>query len=172
MSLTKIQWTDRTPVRARATAASRLGLTLDEYDRRLASGQKWCGGCREWHARSAFATDRSRGDGLVPRCRNAVNEAARTAYEPTRRVNGRRYVAARPDDVRQARRRVNYLVEIGRLPRPASLPCTDCGHRWSEGERRHEYDHHRGYQPEHHEDVEPVCTTCHHAREEARRAAA
>lgn len=156
----------------RKQAAKRIGVTLAEYDRRLAVGEKWCGGCRDWHERSAFATDRSRGDGLVPRCRESANTSARHSYVPRRRENGRRFVTARADDVRQARRRVNYLVEIGRLPRPASLPCIDCGHEWTEGERRHEYDHHCGYRPEHHEDVEPVCTTCHHSREEARRAAA
>lgn len=171
MTATKIEWADRVSLRVRATAAARLGLTLVEYDQHLAAGEKWCGGCREWHPRSAFATDRSRGDGLMPRCRESVNGAARVAYEPKPRENGRRYVAARPDDVRQARRRVNYLVELGTLPRPDTLPCSDCGHKWTEGERRHEYDHHCGYQPEHHEDVEPVCTTCHHAREDARRTA-
>jgi hypothetical protein len=52
------------------------------------------------------------------------------------------------------------------------LPCTDCGHEWQPGERRHEYDHHLGYAPEHHEHVQVVCTVCHHERERARAAAA
>lgn len=173
MTATKIEWTDRTPpLRVRATAAARIGITLAEYDRRLDAGEKWCGGCRAWHDRAAFAADRSRGDGMASRCRDSVNAAARASYQPRDRENGRRYVEARPGDVAQARRRVNYLVEIGHLPRPDSEPCADCGHIWAGGERRHEYDHHLGYAPEHHEDVEPVCTTCHHAREEARRAAA
>lgn len=54
-----------------------------------------------------------------------------------------------------------------------TLPCVDCGHiRSNSEERRHEYDHHLGYAAEHHEHVEPVCTTCHHRRENERRAAA
>lgn len=170
--MTTIEWTERIPLRTRATAAARIGITLAEYDALLATGRKWCGGCRCWHDRSAFAVDRSRGDGLVPRCRDSVNAASRDTYQPRDRTRGRRHVAARSADATQARRRVNYLVEIGALPRPNTQLCADCGHIWGEGERRHEYDHYLGYAPEHHEDVEPVCTTCHHAREEARRAAA
>jgi len=169
---TGIEWTDETPLRTRATAAARIGIPLAEYDRRRAEGEKWCGGCRTWHDRSAFAVDRSRGDGLVPRCRESANAASREAYTPKEREQGRRLVDARPGDALQARRRVNYLVELGRLPRPNTLPCADCEHVWSDGERRHEYDHYLGYEPAHHEDVQAVCTTCHHTREEARRAAA
>jgi len=53
--------------------------------------------------------------------------------------------------------------------------CAQCGrlcgwcHAYATGERRHEYDHYLGYAPEHHEHVQAVCTTCHGAREVARR---
>lgn len=46
------------------------------------------------------------------------------------------------------------------------LACTDCGHRGDD--RRHEYDHYLGYAAEHHEDVESVCSPCHHRREKNR----
>lgn len=75
---------------------------------------------------------------------------------------------ARDGDRLQARQRVNVEVRHGWRPRPNDLPCVDCGHVWSEGERRHEYDHHLGYDAEHHTDVEPVCTTCHAARARTR----
>lgn len=75
---------------------------------------------------------------------------------------------ARDGDRLQARHRVNVLVRTGHLPRPNALPCADCGHIWADGERRHEYDHHRGYAAQHHLDVEAVCSTCHHRREEQR----
>lgn len=75
---------------------------------------------------------------------------------------------ARDGDRKQARHRVNVEVRTGRRPHPNDLPCADCGHVWSEGERRHEYDHHLGYGAEHHLDVEAVCTTCHAARDSAR----
>lgn len=54
---------------------------------------------------------------------------------------------------------------MGRRPHPNTMPCNDCGHVWSEGERRHEYDHHLGYAAEHHYDVEVVCTMCHAQRD-------
>ena len=76
----------------------------------------------------------------------------------------------RDDDRDQARQRINVLVRTGRLPHPNTLPCKDCGHLWTTGERRHEYDHHKGYAAQHHYDVEPVCTTCHAARDSARKA--
>jgi hypothetical protein len=64
-----------------------------------------------------------------------------------------------------ARSRVNVAVRFGRMPYPNTLPCKDCGHVWAPGQRRHEYDHHLGYAPEHHYDVEPVCTLCHAKRD-------
>lgn len=71
----------------------------------------------------------------------------------------------REGDKLQARQRINVEVREGRRPHPNTLPCTDCGHVWREGERRHEYDHHLGYGVEHHYDVQPVCTRCHHYRD-------
>ncbi len=70
----------------------------------------------------------------------------------------------RDGDVVQARQRINVEVRSGRRRHPNSLPCADCGHVWSEGERRHEYDHHLGYAAEHHYAVESVCTRCHRRR--------
>lgn len=76
--------------------------------------------------------------------------------------------APRDGDKKQARQRINVEVRTGYRPHPNSLPCTDCGHLWSEGERRHEYDHHLGYGAAHHYDVEPVCTECHAKRDSAK----
>ncbi len=157
------------------TAAARVGLTLAEYEARIANGEKWCTGCKAWLPRGSFVADLSRGDGLKARCRDCDTRAAIAVIVKPLRLSpiwrGRRYVDARDGDQKQARRRVNHLVDMGLLPRPNTLACMDCGHVWARGQRRHEYDHHLGYAPEHHEDVEPVCTTCHHVREENRRAA-
>lgn len=73
----------------------------------------------------------------------------------------------RDGDKVQARQRINVLVRTGRMPHPNTLACVDCGHTWTKGERRHEYDHHLGYAAEHHYDVEPVCTLCHAKRDNA-----
>lgn len=64
---------------ARKTSAKRVGVTLEEYDARLAAGEKWCGKCRAWHSASAFSIDRSRGDGLAATCRDS-----RTTFKPGR----------------------------------------------------------------------------------------
>lgn len=71
---------------------------------------------------------------------------------------------ARDGDRKQARQRINVEVRAGRRPHPNSLSCIDCEHVWSKGELRHEYDHHLGYAPEHHLDVQPVCVDCHAKR--------
>ena len=71
----------------------------------------------------------------------------------------------RSGDKKQARQRINVDVRTGRRPHPNTLPCVDCGHIWKPGERRHEYDHYLGYDADHHQDVEVVCTTCHARRD-------
>lgn len=77
--------------------------------------------------------------------------------------------ATEPEKLR-ARAQVNAHVQAGKLPAPNTLPCADCGHRWAPGERRHEYDHPRGYTGKHKLDVEPVCTRCHARRDSPKKA--
>jgi hypothetical protein len=48
--------------------ARRRGLSLEEYLARIAGGEKWCTGCKEWHLRSAFTLDNSRSGRLTPEC--------------------------------------------------------------------------------------------------------
>lgn len=153
-----IEWTDATKG---ACSVS------DQRD----GGIRWkhCTACKVTHPVTEFGRDASRGDGLAACCL-----ASRRVKVRTTRTRFKRHgwlVEARDGDKKQARRRVNYLVEQGRLQPPNDVPCVDCGHVWAPGEKRHEYDHHLGYSAEHQVDVESVCTTCHHNRE-ARRAAA
>lgn len=155
----------QTPDGARKAAAARLGISLEEYKTREAH-EKWCTPCKAWHPRSAFNRDGSRSDGLSTSCRVAQNERGRSKYNPKARPKkGRNFVPARDGDKHQARRRINYFVEAGILPHPNRLPCHDCGHRWVKGGKRHEYDHYLGYAAVHHEDVQVVCSACHHKRE-------
>jgi hypothetical protein len=154
-------------------AATRAGLGVNEYLDRLNAGLLYCWRCQDWHAAEEFGKDSSRSSGRAASCRRSKNAAYRATYEPTPGPQpGRRYADPRDGDFKQARGRVNHLVNVKILPDPNDLPCTDCGHVHGPSGRRHEYDHHKGYAPEHHEDVEAVCTICHHAREQARRAAA
>lgn len=137
-------------------AAARLGIPVSEYEARRVAGEKWCTGCKAWHPRSAFNRDGSRGDGLDACCLDHKN---------TRRVR-----KPPPLDQRRAHRRIWMRVNVYKLlAHPNTLPCMDCGHVWEEGERRHEYDHPRGYEGDAALDVEPVCTLCHTARERTRR---
>lgn len=154
--------------------ARRAGMTLEEYQARRALGEKWCTRCKAWHPESEFGRDASRADGLAASCLpsrktgNPKGFQGRVPINPRTGRPGPAPAPARDGDREQARQRVNVEVRTGRRPHPNTLPCTDCGHVWSEGERRHEYDHHLGYAPEHHLDVEVVCTTCHAARESRR----
>lgn len=146
--------------------ASRLGIPEEEYRAHVAAGEKWCSGCKAWHERSVFKVDASRNDGLAASC----PKARLAHYEKTKGPPQRRgrlpgfIVPARDGDKIQARRRVNHAIAAGRLKSPNELPCTDCGHVYQDGERRHEYDHHLGYGAEHHLDVQAVCTSCHAQR--------
>jgi hypothetical protein len=149
-------------------AAKRCGLSLEDYSARLLAGEKWCTRCKAWHTVNLFGADKSRSDGLTAQCLLGRNLHTREAYKPRPRpLPGRHFVAVRDDDRKQARRRVNFLVESGLLPRPDCLPCADCK-RIGPGVR-HEYDHHLGYAAEHHEQVQCVCFPCHRRRETIRK---
>lgn len=54
---------------ARKIAAQKVGLTLEAYDQRVASGLKHCRACRTWKAIAEFNFDRSRHNGLASLCR-------------------------------------------------------------------------------------------------------
>jgi hypothetical protein len=102
-------------------------------------------------------------------CKSCRNDASRAKYVKRVRCGRRGWIApTRSGDKKQARRRINYLVEQGLIERPNDLPCFDCGDVFA-GTCRHEYDHARGYGWENQLYVEPVCSRCHHRREEARR---
>lgn len=151
------------PQGAIKAAATRIGISEIEYREHLARGLKWCRGCKKWHPRDAFGIDITRGDGLASTCIIKRSADQKAAYIPKPGPEpGRRFVDFRNGDKRQARRRVNYLVEAGLLPRPDTIPCCDCTHMGDD--RRHEYDHHLGYAAAHHEHVEVVCSKCHHKR--------
>lgn len=136
------------------TAALRVGVSTEEYAAKVAAGEKWCTACRAWHPLDAFPVDRSRGDGRRAGCLTSQHGKPRSTYDPLKD---------------KARYEVTVAIRYGRLAHPNSVPCMDCDHRWADGERRHEYDHHNGYDEAHWLDVQPVCTTCHADRERRRR---
>jgi hypothetical protein len=137
---------------AAKTAAVRVGVSLSEYNARVSAGTKWCTGHKEWHPIDDYPVDRTRGDGRKAHCLAWSRGKPRISRDPNHE---------------RARYEVAYALRTGRLINPNELPCMDCSHLGTE--RRHEYDHFLGYEPEHHMDVEAVCTLCHADREKARR---
>ncbi|WDL99756.1 hypothetical protein [Alicyclobacillus sp. ALC3] len=165
----KIGWTDGRRLGVLKTAAKRLGVPFEMYIEKLNQGLKYCWKCQQWMARGEFNADKSKSDGLKAVCRICARKTGRESYVPRSRKRRGFIAKVRNGDKLQARRRVNYLVEQGLIPHPDDLPCIDCGDELFIGEYRHEYDHARGYDGENQLYVEPVCSRCHHAREEARR---
>lgn len=150
------------------TAAAKVGVSVEEYRRRLSVGEKWCTRCRSFHPRTAFGRDILRSDGLAAHCLASRRVRVRKDIRGIARRRGW-LKPTRDGDKGQARARVNYLVSRGVIPAPSDLPCIDCADMVFVGEYRHEYDHAKGYSAEHQLYVEPVCSRCHHRREEARR---
>lgn len=147
-----------------AKAAKLMGISLESYRAKLAEGLKACNVCHEWKALDCFNIDRSRVDGRVSKCRDCQNQIGRDGYSPKGpRAKGRVLVEPRDGDKLQARGRVNSLIEAGLLPRPATLPCVECGHTGPD--RRHEYHHHKGYSVQHREDVVVLCVKCHRQKD-------
>lgn len=65
-------------------AASRIGVTYEEYRAHREAGEKWCSGCTAWHPLEAFGVRREAADGVYPICR----EATRVAYQRWRAGKG------------------------------------------------------------------------------------
>lgn len=142
-------------------AAARTHVSAEEYKALLAGGFKWCSKGKHWAKLELFGLDCTRSDSYASSCRQCVNLFGRKRYVKKGRNNkkGARYAAARDGDKLQARRRVNHLVKAGMLPNPNDVACVDCKHIGPD--RRHEYDHSRGYAAGNHEAVDVRCTRCH-----------
>lgn len=153
---------------AEKIASQKCGLSVEEYRRRVAIGEKYCYACRRWKLIGTFGADASRHDGHAAVCIECRSEKAKARYVPRQRKSklGERFTAVREGDREQARYRVNHLIKIGRLAKPGNLPCFDCGHTGKD--RRHEYDHFEGYSAEKQECVQVVCTVCHSNRSRLR----
>ena len=150
---------------AKKIAAKKLGITLNRYLGFEKSGFKYCCGCKKWHAKNRFKKDKSRTDGLSAQCSSWRSLLSRRLYVKRPRPKpGRRFIAARNGDIKQAGRRVNHLIAVGLLSSPRTLPCNECGHAYRKGGMRHDYHHYKGYSSEHHETVEVLCRSCHSKR--------
>jgi hypothetical protein len=59
------------------------------------------------------------------------------------------------------------MSEQFQRPHPNTVPCSDCGHIWFEGERRHQYVGDDGEVSED-DDADVVCILCHQKRRRPR----
>ena len=144
-------------------AARAAGLSLQAFSEIYATGQRRCGACERWLPSDELGVDRTRPDGVHRTCKSCRNSRERAKYMPKPRPAHREPYG--PDgNRRSACTRINQRIRRGELTHPKHLPCTDCGHVWVEGGRRHEYDHAWGYAGKNALRVEPVCTLCHHRR--------
>jgi hypothetical protein len=145
-------------------AAVRIGVPVDQYRALAEEGLKRCTCCKVWHSVGEYGIDRSRFDRRSPKCKTCAAQLRKRRYTPVhpdfRKPKGPTLFPNRNGDKRQARIRVNQLVRRGAIPAPSDLPCALCGH--IKNDLRHEYHHHKGYAPEHHTTVIPVCSRCHH----------
>jgi hypothetical protein len=145
------------------TAAARIGLSVDVYLQRIASGGKRCFACEQWKDMGEFSLDRHRGDGRSATCRACRTKQYRERYVPRPRPQ-HRPCYSQGGNPQSARVRIYQRIKRGELPHPNTLPCSDCGLVWCEGQKRHEYDHPNGYAGAYALTVEPVCTRCHNRR--------
>jgi ribosomal protein S27AE len=120
------------------------------------SDTKRCTACKERKPLSAFNRDRSRGDGLQPKCRQCDRDASRRASQrnpKTRRAKERAWRRRNPQKVK-AHSAVAYALRSGRLVRPNA--CPECGEETLVEAHHPDYD-----KPL---EVEWLCGPCHRVR--------
>ena len=137
------------------TAAKKAGISVSEYIDKISNGLKKCTICKDWKDIDLFSTDRSRVDGKASRC----NDCSKTLWR-LKSMHSNKRVERRDGDKAQAKARINQDVSQGLRPNPNDLFCSLCGHKGND--LRHEYHHVCGYGKNHHYDVLPLCSKCHH----------
>lgn len=60
-------------------AATRIGISLADYQANVERGLKWCFRCRRFQARSEFGPSDAHLDSLRNECREAINVRTRAA---------------------------------------------------------------------------------------------
>lgn len=67
---------------AKMVVAQKFGLTVDELDKKYASGQHYCNVCKIWVDKSKFGVDKSRHDGMAKKCNDCRTKIAKSKYVP------------------------------------------------------------------------------------------
>lgn len=92
---------------AEKSAATKLGLTLDEWRVRRARGLRWCYCCKTWKLIDQFGIDRNRGSG-----RNSTCNKCRS-YKAT--ASRYRITVARARELRAGDRRCEICGKVDKL---------------------------------------------------------
>jgi len=99
---------------SRRRAAAQTGVSVEEYERRRAAGERYCGGCSRWLSLELFMANRAGRDGRAGRCRPCHNSANRLATaRAARRADLAPQLAAIPGDL-PALERVRHVLELAR----------------------------------------------------------
>jgi hypothetical protein len=64
---------------AEKSAATKTGLSLEEWRSRRQSGQRHCFRCRTWHPLDSFSVDKSRAQGRTASCKRCSNLATKAS---------------------------------------------------------------------------------------------
>lgn len=56
------------------SAARKLGITVEEWERRRQAGEVRCTDCKEWKTAEHYYPDRSRSNGLASKCRSCASD--------------------------------------------------------------------------------------------------
>lgn len=156
------------PATLREQPATNPLMLLQQAD--LTGPMKLCRSCNRTLPLSAFNKRSGYGQGRQGCCRLCGQKKRKAWYEKQgrsvirawhgteggkqkHRAIAKRYYAKHADKIK-ARSAVAHAIEAGTLPKASSLKC-QCGQQASE------YHHHKGYSPDVHLDVLPVCVACH-----------
>lgn len=55
------------------SAAKKIGITPQEWKRKVRNNEAWCYCCKSWVSRGMFGVDKSRGNGLASSCKRCVS---------------------------------------------------------------------------------------------------
>lgn len=155
-------------LRGLKSAATKIGVSVEEYLHNLEIGLNWCGSCKTFLSCDLFFDVSGKSVGKDNRCKNCKRAKDRHRYKPVPLEERIRNLPPTDGNKTQARNSVRKQVRKGRLPHARTVPCTDCGHIGDN--YRHEYDHFLGYDAINHLNVQCVCQPCHRKRERQRKA--
>lgn len=120
---------------------------------------KQCSKCKQIQPLSEFNKDKYKKDGLYSSCRKCQNIYHRKAFLKWQKTEkGKKAMAEyreRNPVKTKARRRVNDAIKCNRMLPATHFNCFFCD------EPAKQYHHHKGYKPQYHFDVIPVCFMCH-----------